>query len=70
MRLAYIVIQAVIEDGTDCGYYIDSVWISETKAQKRCGRLNEQLSNHPIFGRGLYRVEQEIISTRVESEEE
>ena len=66
MRLAYIVIQAVIENGTDCGYHIDSVWTSEKKAQKRCDRLNEQLNNHPIFGKGLYKVEQEIISTRAE----
>ena len=63
MNLIYIVIDARIDDGTYCGYHIDSVWTSKRKAQKRCDRLNRELEEEPIWGVGLYDVEQKFIQT-------
>lgn len=61
--LIYIVIDARINvDGENVGYYIDSVWTSKRKAQKRCDELNAQLEKEPEFGIGLYQVEQEFTS--------
>ena len=61
MKLIYIVIDSRIEDGVNCGYYIDSVWTSQRKAQKRCNELNQKLTDNPEFGVGLYEVKQEFI---------
>ena len=56
--LIYIVIDSRKDDGAYNGYYIDSVWTSERKAQKRCDELNANLDKEPIWGVGLYQVEQ------------
>jgi len=69
MNLIYIVIDAKNDDGVECGYHIDSVWTSKRKAQKRCDRLNKELEEEPIYGVGLYQVEQKFISHKVESED-
>ena len=62
--LIYIVIDARIDvDGVNVGYYIDSVWTSKRKAQKRCDELNAELEKEPIYGVGLYLVEQKFVST-------
>lgn len=61
-RLIYIVIDSRTDDGVNVGYYIDSVWTSKRKAQKQCDKLNKKLEEKPIFGVGLYLVEQKIIS--------
>ncbi len=63
MRMVYIVIDAREDDGINEGYYIDSVWTSKRKAQKRCDELNEQLLKEPEWGIGLYMVEQKFIRT-------
>ncbi len=62
-RLIYIVIDARIDiDGRNVGYHIDSVWTSKRKAQKRCDELNAKLEKEPIWGIGLYLVEQKTIN--------
>ena len=63
MKLIYIVIDSRVDDGINCGYHIDSVWTSERKAQKRCNELNKELEEEPIWGIGLYQVEQKFIRT-------
>ena len=63
MKLIYIVIDARIDNGINCGYHIDSVWTSKKKAQKRCDELNRELEKEPIGGVGLYDVEQKFIRT-------
>lgn len=60
--LIYIVIDSRVEDGSYNGYCIDSVWTSKRKAQKRCDGLNAELKKEPIWGVGLYQVEQKFIS--------
>ena len=61
--LIYIVIDARTDvDGIDVGYSIDSVWTSNRKAQKRCDELNAKLKKEPIWGVGLYQVEQKFTS--------
>ena len=62
MKLIYIVIDSRINDGINCGYRIDSVWTSKRKAQKRCDELNRKLEEEPIWGVGLYDIEQKFIS--------
>lgn len=62
MSLIYIVIDAREDDGINCGYYIDSIWTSGRKAQKRCDKLNKELEEEPVWGVGLYGVEQKFIS--------
>lgn len=58
-RLIYIVIDARVDvDGVNVGYFIDSVWASKRKAQKRCDELNAEIEKEPIWGIGLYQVEQ------------
>lgn len=58
-RLIYIVIDARVDvDGVNVGYFIDSAWTSKRKAQKRCDELNAELEKEPIWGIGLYQVEQ------------
>ncbi len=65
MNMVYIVIDSRVNvDGVNTGYYIDSVWTSKRKAQKRCDELNEELLKEPEWGIGLYEVEQKFISTR------
>ena len=64
MKMIYIVIDAREDDGVNEGYYIDSVWTSKKKAQKRCDELNEQLLKEPEWGIGLYMVEQKFIRTQ------
>lgn len=66
----YIVINARINaDGINSGYCInpsyciDSVWTSKRKAQKRCDELNAKLEEKPIYGIGLYLVEQKFVRT-------
>ena len=66
----YIVINVRINaDGINSGYCInpsyciDSVWTSKRKAQKRCDELNAKLEEKPIYGIGLYQVEQKFVST-------
>lgn len=61
-KLIYIVIDSRIDDGINLGYHIDSIWTSEKKAKKRCEKLNRELEDDPIFGIGLYEVEQKFIS--------
>ena len=65
-KLIYIVIDSRIDDGFNCGYRIDSVWSSKKKAQKRCDILNQQLTQDPIFGIGLYEVQQKFINTIID----
>lgn len=60
-KLIYIVIDSREDDGVNCGYYIDSVWTSKRKAQKRCDELNAQLKKEPEWGVGLFLVEQKFI---------
>lgn len=61
-RMIYIVIDARTDiDGVNVGYLIDSVWTSKRKAQKRCDKLNAELEKEPIYGIGLYLVEQKWI---------
>lgn len=63
-RLIYIVIDARVDvDGVNVGYFIDSVWTSKRKAQKRCDELNAELEKEPIWGIGLYQVEQKFPMT-------
>ena len=62
MKLIYIVIDSRVDDGIYCGYHIDSIWTSKRKAQKRCDELNKKLEEEPIWGVGLYDVEQKFIS--------
>lgn len=63
-RLIYIVIDARVDvDGVNVGYFIDSVWTSKRKAQKRCDELNAELEKEPIWGIGLYQVEQKFSMT-------
>lgn len=57
-KLIYIVIDSREDDGVNNGYYIDSVWTSHHKAQKRCDELNAELEKEPEWGVGLYQVEQ------------
>lgn len=63
MKMIYIVIDSREDDGINVGYYIDSVWTSKRKAQKRCDMLNENLLKEPEWGIGLYMVEQKFIRT-------
>ena len=65
-KLIYIVIDSRIDDGFNCGYRIDSVWSSKKKAQKRCDTLNQQLIQDPIFGIGLYEVQQKFVNTIID----
>ncbi len=62
MKLIYIVINSKVDNGVDSRYDIDSVWTSKRKAQKRCDELNRELEEEPIWGVGLYDVEQKFIS--------
>ena len=64
MKLIYIVIDARIDDGVNCGYHIDSVWTSRRKAEKRCDKLNKELKENPIDGVGPYDIEQRFIKTK------
>lgn len=67
MKMIYIVIDSRVDvDGINVGYYIDSVWTSKRKAQKRCNILNKELLKNPEWGIGLYQVEQKFISTRID----
>ena len=60
--MIYIVIDARTDiDGVNVGYFIDSVWTSKRKAQKRCDKLNAELEKEPIYGIGPYLVEQKWI---------
>ena len=63
MKLIYIVIDSRVDDGINAGYHIDSIWTSERKARKRCDGLNKELEEEPIWGVGLYQVEQKFIRT-------
>ncbi|ADL36129.1 hypothetical protein bpr_II191 (plasmid) [Butyrivibrio proteoclasticus B316] len=63
--LIYIVIDSRMDDGINYGYHIDSVWTSKRKADKRCNKLNKQLEDNPVWGLGLYEVQQKFVQTQI-----
>ena len=63
-KLVYIVICPCIEEvNGDDPYYIDSVWTSKRKAEKRCQELNDDTAWREECGYYYFNVECHAIRT-------
>ena len=62
MKLIYLVIAWATHG--DSGYFLDSVWTSYRKANKRCKELNDLGAEYLAdeYGCGLFDVDQRIIN--------